>query len=310
MADRRNEALDWHERLKNDPSPQTKAAYEQWMLDPENAREFEQQGKYDVLIRMAGMRGLEPDPQQRITRRRWMPLLIGAGALAVVAVAALMARPAGIAPQGIPPTTIASAPELSRARLLPDGSVVILSHGAELGELAGGASRGANLFGGSARFIVVHDPAHPFVVRADGLTVTARGTIFDIDLTNGQARVTLVKGKIDVQRDRAATPSGAVITLVPGQMLGSMSGEPRAAPSQYVARVNVIEAERLPLGDIVRIVNAQGRARLELADPALAARLVTGRFDIRDVHALGERLVQALGLKIVEHDGSYLISAQ
>lgn len=310
MTKRRDEALEWYERLKKDPTPQTKAAFEQWMLDPENAREFEQQGTYDLMMHMGGMRGIVPDPQHRAIRPRWVPLLVGAGTLAAVAFAALMAQPAGLGSQKMPSVAIASAPTLSRARLLPDGSVVILSGGARLGERPAGASRGITLVGGSARFIVAHDPSRPFIVRADGLTVTARGTVFDVDLANGTARVTLVEGKVDVQRDRTAAAMRRVIALAPGQMLGPMSAEPGPAPAQSAARVTVVEAERLRLGEIVRIVAAQGGARLDLADPALAARSVTGRFDIRDVRALGETLAAALGLQLAVRGGQYVIAAK
>jgi transmembrane sensor len=311
MSSREQEALAWRERLKTDSTPHTQAAFEQWLAaDPDNAREFEQQGKLDALMREAGLRGVEPKQRrvEGLARRPWLPLAIGAGAVAITGLAVLVARPL-VAPRDAARPLTADATALYRTRHLADGSIAVLSQGAALGARPAGSDRGTSLLSGSARFFVMHDPAHPFVVRADAVSVVARGTVFDIDMSDTKARVTLIEGKIDVRRDRPKAGAPVVVSLVPGQQLGDAAGKGAPAPAAAHPRIALIEAERLPLGDVVRIVNAQeGGTRLELAAPSLAARVVTGRFDIRDVRALARQLATALDLGFAARGDTVLIT--
>src|SRR3546814_6360827 len=63
---------------------------------------------------------------------------------------------------------------------LADGSVVELDEGSELSTDFNKSRRELKLERGRARFEVAHE-GRPFIVLAGGGSVTARGTVFDVD---------------------------------------------------------------------------------------------------------------------------------
>ena len=59
-----------------------------------------------------------------------------------------------------------------------------------------------------------------------------------------------------------------------------------------------LEADNLPLGQIVDRANRVNAQKIALADPALAAIPVSGRFEIGDSDALARKLAAALDLGV------------
>lgn len=76
---------------------------------------------------------------------------------------------------------------------------------------------------------------------------------------------------------------------------GASAALRRAAPRRAIA---VIEADKLALGDLVRILDADGGEPPITAAPALLSRRVTGRFDVSEHRLLARRLAAALGLTV------------
>ncbi|MBI1181980.1 MAG: DUF4974 domain-containing protein [Alphaproteobacteria bacterium] len=81
--------------------------------------------------------------------------------------------------------------------------------------------RSVRLDQGQAFFEVSKDPDRPFEVTAGGHTITALGTEFNVNASDGRLTVALVEGRVVVRRDRSddtAAASSSVV-LSPGEEL-------------------------------------------------------------------------------------------
>ncbi len=124
-------------------------------------------------------------------RRRRMLLATGAFVAAgVAAVTVVAVRHAGqLAASGAPRLTLADG---SEATLTSDGNVQIEEQTAGRVRLRQRA--------GAARYVVRHDPAREFVVRADDVTVRVRGTIFSVALRADTVAVSVERGRVQINQ--------------------------------------------------------------------------------------------------------------
>lgn len=289
------QALAWRDRLEDDRSAATRRAFEAWRAaDARHAEAFDQQGQLAVGIRAANWRGVMPQASVR-PARRWLGY--GLAGMAAAAVALLLVAPHG-ATIGVPSTlTIAAMPPLTEARRLQDGSLVLLSAGAQIAADRAGDPRAARLVRGAARFLVFHDPAHPFRVTAGERIVTARGTVFDIALTATGARVALIEGRIDVTQAMGATDTARVVTLRPGEALSPGAERPVAAVAAPEP-ITWVEVDSMTLGDLLTIAARSNGDAIGLAEPSLARLRITGRFDLSNPVTLAGKLAAALDLRV------------
>lgn len=97
---------------------------------------------------------------------------------------------------------------------LADGSRLDLAPDSVISTRFTLARRDARLVRGQAFFTVAHSAARPFVVRANGLTVTAVGTEFDVRISPGGTAVTVGEGRVTVAPDRSGqAPDRALLRL-------------------------------------------------------------------------------------------------
>ena len=97
---------------------------------------------------------------------------------------------------------------------LPDGSGVLLGPGSEL-SLANGFAAGTRevTLKGEARFDVVHDATHPFIVHTPSASFRDVGTVFSVHSDGGEgARVVVTAGAVAVE----STGSRRQVTLKAG----------------------------------------------------------------------------------------------
>jgi len=178
---------------------------------------------------------------------------------------------------------------------LPDGSGVTLTDGAVLENKFDDGQRRVILFGGHARFDVAHDAGRPFIVLGAGSRTTALGTIFEVDLRRSRPRVSLIEGVIEV----ASRNSDRSVRLRPGETAEVVTSDVRILPSMRSAAGPVaIDADRMPLGDIVARANTVNAVKIRLTEPALETIEVSGRFDIADPAALARELAAKLDLGV------------
>lgn len=101
-----------------------------------------------------------------------------------------------------------------RSLRLADGSTVTLNSRSRARVELNGSARTVDLLEGEALFRVAREASRPFVVRAEGTSIRAVGTEFDVDRKGRGTVVTVVDGRVAVSRtdsdaDRSQTEPGS-----------------------------------------------------------------------------------------------------
>lgn len=162
---------------------------------------------------------------------------------------------------------------------LPDGSQVLLDAGTRLQVRRHLRSRQVLLVRGQARFEVQHSAWRRFQVDAGPVHVRNYGTVFDVDRQGDLSEVTLWRGEVGVRVDG----SEAEQRLKPGQRLlaqaGSLSPPEAVSPERADWTHGRLQFDRLPLSEVLRILQRYHDRPIVLDDPALGPLLVSGVFD-------------------------------
>lgn len=308
MKDRDEQASDWFARMRGPDADQYRAAFEAWRRDPANAAAYA-----DAEDDWLAIGGLPPQdrigsPRAPTAARRpfggWAAAAALVLALALGGAWYLRANPdqPKVGEQGAIDTKTVSG----KMRLV-DGSEVILMDGAKVETHFDAKRRDVIFLSGRARFIVAHDAARPFVVWARGSQTMALGTIFEVDLRQRQPLVHLVEGSVDVRADHGTRS----MRLRPGESAEIDGvGPRRVAVEVSAAGTTILQAEQLVLGDLIERANRVGGVPIRLAEPALAVRRVSGRFDISETGALARKLAAALDLNLESDPTGYILSAK
>ena len=140
-------------------------------------------------------------------------------------------------------------------------------------------SRQVLLVRGQARFEVQHSAWRRFQVDAGPVHVRNYGTVFDVDRQGDLSEVTLWRGEVGVRIDG----SEAEQRLKPGQRLlaqaGSLSPPEAVSPDRADWTHGRLQFDRLPLSEVLRILQRYHDRPIVLDDPALGPLLVSGVFD-------------------------------
>lgn len=301
------QADEWVVRLAGTLTPQESAELQAWRrADPRHEAAFQR------VQHLWGASDGMPRPYQAPQRSRMLqPRIAFASLAAVVAIAG------GTIMLKYRPSPVASASQemasgsVARAVRLSDGSELRLAAYSAIRTHFDGKIRGVLLERGEARFDVAHDRTQPFVVTAGDRHVTAVGTIFDVALQPSGLSVTMIQGVVEVERARAPSASASPIRLSKGQRL-VVSGERQSVTT--VAAGSTAQPDTLrdydaaPLSQVLQDANAGAVKPILLADASLGARKVEGRFDLSDTPALGQQIAAALGLRLIEQPGHYILS--
>lgn len=221
--------------------------------------------------------------------RRWLL----AGSLAAAAALAVIAGPAAWRSYEGAPTTYRTGIGETRRITLADGSRIHLDAGSTMTVRLGWRERHVTLAVAQASFDVAKDARRPFTIDVGDQQVRVVGTEFNVRHTDGQVRVTVRRGVVEVsQPGQDATQ---VARLTPGLQLIHVEGadastvrkvEPDAA---FAWRHNRLIYEDEPVSQIaadlsrryaipVRVTSAAGGRRfsgvLELGDEAQVVRLL------------------------------------
>jgi len=284
-------AEEWLALMEGPDAKRHRAAFEAWHSDSANAKayatlrsDFEtaSQLSADEIASLAGPH----DAARRKRRQQW-----------AIAAALLLSVSTGFAWTTMRPDTqepIIATPATTGEQRLDDGTLVALLDGSAIEARFTDSERVVTMAGGRARFTVAHDSSRPFRVLAGTSVTTALGTVFEVDMRGAAPRVHLLKGSVEV-----ATRSGdrQALRLAPGESAEVGADGPRRAPAMASpVATRKLDADNLPLGAIVDRANRVNARKISLADPALAALLVSGRFEIGDGDALARKLAAALDL--------------
>lgn len=292
------EAARWFEVLrKTSVTTQALREFHVWKRDEANAAAF---GRVEAGWKATGALGSRPEVQAAVdevlarhpARKRvdWRfvvaPIAV-AGGLGLAVWAPGMVSPAY--ETGVGEQRVVALSDGSRVRLNTDSAVRVWYWGGE---------RRVVLRRGQAFFDVAHDASRPFLVEAGPAEVRALGTKFDVRRSDGSVAVTLVEGRVRVERD-----GGGEATLAPNQQLTVTKagvGAPRAlaAAEESSWTTGRLTFRGAPLREVVAEANRYSRRKIELAVPdAMAGELVSGTFDAGDIDAVVAALTHYYGLE-------------
>lgn len=164
----------------------------------------------------------------------------------------------------------------------------------------GAARREVALLSGRAFFEVVPAADRPFVVAVDDATVTVTGTAFDVRSSVQTTSVAVQSGTVEVALDHGRRQAA---TLTRGERLDIDRKSDRIArsdiPSDDVAtwRQHRLVVDKATVAEVVEELRRHYAGVVLLRDGALADRLVSGIFDLRQP-------IEALQAAVRTHDGS------
>lgn len=230
--------------------------------------------------------------------------------LAVIGVAAFQHfQAADPRPSAITDAVISHSEPGQETVELADGSRVILFGSTRLITHFSERERRIDLLGGRARFDVTHDASRPFVVTARGGSVTALGTVFEVEVGQ-QVAVHLLRGRIRVVMPKVAPDrTSQDVILTPGQNVSYAPDIRADANIQHDARVassgNAPDLRRasqtfddVPVSTIIAAVNRQSTVQIELADPSIGEEKIFARINFLSAESVARKLAQILDLSI------------
>ena len=185
-----------------------------------------------------------------------------------------------------------------RLVVLDDGSRVRLNTDSVLRVRFRKGERRVVLARGEAFFEAAHDAARPFIVEADGTSVHAIGTKFDVRRDGDAVRVTLLEGKVKVAQKNTAGSA----TLIPNQQLTVADGRVSAPHPTNASEAAAWTSGRLTfrsvaLEDAIAEVNRYAAHKVVLeGPPALGRQPITGIFDTGDTNSFADAVGVLLDL--------------
>lgn len=254
-----------------------------------------------------------PSPGRAPRRQLRVAGLIAAGIAALSMVALMM-----IGRQGDPEfrTQIGERREIT----LSDGSVLELAPHSDLVVRYRERERLIVLNAGEALFRVTKDVHRPFVVQAESTRVRAVGTVFDVESGARGISVTVVEGRVAVSqqpvsglREPSSDQAPPVLSLGARQQVsvsrdGVVSNvrniigatKPGNAPNQIVF-------ENETIGEVARQFNLRNQLQVEVQDPALLRRRVSGIFDADEPQSFVAFIAATAGAQVTQADPLHVI---
>lgn len=298
MRPEQREAAEWAARMRGAPSDADRAEFNAWYARPGNAEAYAT-AEDDFSLAGAASR-------QRIDAKARADGKAPGGFRWAVAAVVAIGLSVGFAwhlQQKGGSDQIAAGPMLPGQLRLADGTTVTLMDGAWAEPQFSDKERRLRLHGGRARFDVAHDASRPFIVVAGRSETRAIGTVFEVDARTPDPQVRLLAGSVEVRLGGTAK----VIRLAPGERAEVSEAGPRRLPAMASpVATTMLAADNMPLGEVLEAANNSDGKTIRLADPALAAMPVTGRFDVADGASLARKLAAALNL-VVDDRGTEII---
>jgi transmembrane sensor len=295
----RHQAAQWHTRIGRRLTIAQRQAFETWIADPGNTREFNTQ-RYllDVTMELKGrpcsdLLASVTEAKPERSRAVWTSSAVTAAVVLLVGIGWSVLRSEGYVAQ-----TYRTATGEIRNVVLPDGSIVGLDTQTELEWVGSPSDRRVRLLRGEAYFQVVHDASRPFRIMLAHSQVQVLGTRFDVyQMADGDVRVSVMSGTVAVEAldNGLGVPSwsrrlssGQQIEYSPVGLVADVHSI--VAPKVIRWREGMMETQGEPLKDFVSDISRYTTERIVIADPRAATQQVGGAFSIRNVDATLDRL--------------------
>jgi len=312
-----DEAARWVWRRDRGLTPTEQDEFSQWLAaDPRHGAEFARLHKH--WQRAYGAAEWRPEhgqpnpdllapanlPKVRSRRRRRMAWITAASLplAAAIAIGLFVRRSLPSPPAARPDAADSSAALVSaiEQRTLEDGSLVELNRGSIASVQFTPAERRITLERGEAHFTVQKDPNRPFIVTANGVSVRAVGTAFDVRLDPTAVEVLVTEGRVQIGNPMK---SPEIPIVEAGQRAIVSLGS--AAPLPQVSNVSSEEIDRFltwqprmldftaaPLSAIVDEFNRHNPVKLVVGEPAIGALKISATFPSDNVDGF-VRLLEA-----------------
>jgi transmembrane sensor len=307
-----DQADEWWSLLRTPDGEKHRAEFEKWRAsDVRHAKAFsDAEANWNMLAGLKRPAPLISSSPPKV--RAYRPAFALAGIVGILIIGAVIfARAPNPEETGKERQVTVQSGSALRAFRLSDGSVVLLDVHSKVSVDLSGAERKIALDAGRARFIVAHDPLHPFIVNAAGETVTARGTVFDVGLSSKGSRIVLIRGVIEVTSAPSGNASKEPLVMIAGQTVSVSNTSAHVVPTLEADQnwpSSNLRFESIPLQRLIGLANRHGQTTIRLADGVSGDRTITGTFDIRASDALSAQLAAALGLKVTRDVGGIVLS--
>lgn len=296
------EATEWIVRRDGGPLPaEQEAAFRVWLADPTHR---------DALSRVEDIWGIldeqsaiasEPPPRAaprgrfswrrsgEATRARWRRLAASAVAASLALALIGSAQDWSIRLRTDYVTDVGER----RTVHLPDGSTVELDSQSAIALHFSDERREVELLAGTALFAAAPDRQRPFVVTANGGSVTALGTAFMVrrNAVGADVTVTLHRVRVDAAERAITVGEGQTAKYASDTLQGPFPAD-RVATAW--TRGRLVVANR-PLSEVVEEIGRYRRGYITVTGPAAALR-VSGVYDLDQPLATIDSIEKSLGL--------------
>lgn len=299
------EAANWQLRL-NDAGATTyvRLEYVQWLKEsPAHIAEALRMQGLDELLRDAKLEQLPRDPTEPSQWWRSVPILkliaaIVAFALLVVAVLIINIRDFN--------RSIETHAGEWKDLALPAGITAHLGPLTNLRYDFSDRRRVIQLSRGEVMFEVANDPDRPFHVNAGLAEVRTVGAQFAVSREAQQVLVTVAEGNVEVSQGNYAPAQSHEqgVPVAAGNQFGIKLSRPAGIRPVNVARELAWVQKILIFSDgtvaeAVHEFNRRNRLQIEVADPAIDTKPVSGSFSAADPESFAKALEQSLDLKVL-----------
>lgn len=321
----RENAARWVVRCDRQLTEAETVELENWLAaDPRHAAALSQSAAMWRTCREIGAsaRRIPLEASKRHLAWNWPAL----GGLAAALLLGFMAYDRALPSRSAPVAASTPVTRAATTRQFPDGSVARLRGDAVIVELFSPAERRIRLVRGEAFFTVAKDVARPFSVEAGKMTVRAVGTAFavrheadatEVLVTEGTVQVTPPAPSLRDEPDQAVAP----VLLDAGYRAVLAHSQPTRVPAIVVNAVSaagiaqslawsapMLELADAPLGELVAKFAERSGQIIEIADPALAAVRIGGRFPTDDVDGFLRALEELYQVRAVRRpDGAIIL---
>lgn len=330
----REQASDWIARRDLGLTAADQDAFFEWLAaDPKHAEVYaELQAVFkqmDIMVEWRPMHAIEPNPDllaERPTqgRRPWrLNVLAGMAALVVLG---LLGWGRWWLPGGAGPALLAVG-EGARSyerHVLEDGSTVELNRGGQVSLRFEPKQRLLDLIAGEAHFKVAKDPRRPFVVRVDGVAVTAVGTEFNIARRGSEVEVIVTEGRIRLETPSARSESAHGVEHLPPLMLDAGQGvvvpvdaspgtlavahyAPAVMEQKLAWKNELVDFAAVPLSEVILEFNRRNHTQVVIGDEQLRDRLITGTLRPANLEGFLELLTVTQRIRVERFGNSKVV---
>ncbi len=163
---------------------------------------------------------------------------------------------------------------------------------------------------GEAYFDVEKNPGRTFMIDTKGVTVTVRGTSFDVCEAGGNTTITVTSGNVEV---KSHATDQTVQNLTRGKQLvchpdGKMEVKTVDNFNCIAWKLHKLEFNDQTVEDIMRQLQAAYGFKYRIADQATKSAKLTGTFDQQDIKAVFNVISQTLDIDIAQDaDGTWIV---